>query len=347
MRHPTDGTLRRLVDEPAGVADADREHVAACPTCLSGLAAARALAALTAAALGTTTAPDVDAGWHRLTQTPPARSATPPRRRRARRTPVIAGAAVAALLAGGSVAAAADWLPIFKAERIAAVAIPDSDLVALPDLTAYGTVTVSQEAEVSEVPDAEAARVASGLPVPEVAALPRGVGGEPQYQVGRRVTAEFTFDAAKAVRAGGSAPPPGLDGSVFRLTAGPGVAVIWSKSGGGPPTLAVGRAVAPTAQSSGVPFATARDYLLSLPGLPPGVAAQLRTFTGDGTTLPLPVPTDLLKSSSADVNGSPATVLTSRDGLLAGVVWIEDGFVTGVAGTLSADEVLAVARGLG
>ncbi len=41
MRHPNDGTLRRLVDEPAGVADADREHVAGCPVCLSGLAAAQ------------------------------------------------------------------------------------------------------------------------------------------------------------------------------------------------------------------------------------------------------------------------------------------------------------------
>ena len=28
MRHPTEGVLRRLVDEPAGVADADRAHVA-------------------------------------------------------------------------------------------------------------------------------------------------------------------------------------------------------------------------------------------------------------------------------------------------------------------------------
>lgn len=41
MRHPTEGTLRRLVDEPAGVTDADREHVAGCPVCLSGLAAAQ------------------------------------------------------------------------------------------------------------------------------------------------------------------------------------------------------------------------------------------------------------------------------------------------------------------
>jgi len=40
MRHPTEGTLRRLVDEPAGVADADRSHVAGCPRCRAALAAA-------------------------------------------------------------------------------------------------------------------------------------------------------------------------------------------------------------------------------------------------------------------------------------------------------------------
>ena len=42
----------------------------------------------------------------------------------------------------------------------------------------------------------------------------------------------------------------------------------------------------------------------------------------------------------------PATVLTSRDGRMAGVVWVRDGVVTAVAGSLSADEVLTVARGL-
>src|SRR3712207_6571884 len=52
MRHPTEGVLRRLVDEPAGVADADRAHVAGCGTCLAGLEAARADARSIATALG-------------------------------------------------------------------------------------------------------------------------------------------------------------------------------------------------------------------------------------------------------------------------------------------------------
>jgi hypothetical protein len=32
--------------------------------------------------------------------------------------------------------------------------------------------------------------------------------------------------------------------------------------------------------------------------------------------------------------------------MMAGVVWVDNGIVTAVAGSLSADEVLAVARGL-
>ena len=39
-------------------------------------------------------------------------------------------------------------------------------------------------------------------------------------------------------------------------------------------------------------------------------------------------------------------MLTSRDGLFAGVVWVKDGVMTGVAGTSSAEELLSVARGL-
>ena len=112
------------------------------------------------------------------------------------------------------------------------------------------------------------------------------------------------------------------------------------------PTLVVARVVAPTVDSSGVPFETVRDYLLSLPGIPASLASQLRDLSADGGTLPLPVPAELVTTSTADVDGTEATVLTSRNGLFAGVVWVEDGVMTGVAGSLSADELLSVARGL-
>jgi hypothetical protein len=358
MRHPTDGTLRRLLDEPAGVADADREHVATCPVCQSGLAAAQQDAAVAGAALDVQFAVDVDPAWHRLSRAiaveEPRRVATtvPVRRwRAALRSPVVAGIGVVVLLAGAGAAAATDWLPIFRTEQIAPVTAPEADLIQLPDLSDFGEVEVTERIDVREVADAAAAEEASGLAVPQVSELPRGVRGAPTYHVGGRASAVFTYSAERAAQTAAAAgetlppPPPGLDGSQFRLAAGPGLAAVWSE-GRPVPALVVARAVAPTADSSGIPFETARDYLLSLPILPENVASQLRSFSGDGTTLPLFMAVEEMTSSAADVHGVPATVLASRDGVMAAVVWVDDGVVTAVAGSLRADEVLSVARGL-
>ena len=353
-RHPNPGVLRRLVDEPAGVTDADRAHVTGCTDCLTELAAAAEDATAVGAALTTRVdAVDVPAAWDRLSATlpavaPPARAG----RRRGRvprtggvRRPLAAAVAFTAVLSVAGVAAANDWLPVFRTEQVAPVAFDSSDLVALPDLSAYGTVEVTGDGDLHAVADPAAAAGETGLDVPEVAELPGGVVGDPAVDVGSQVTAVFTFSADLAADAGGAAPPAGLDGSQVRLVAGPGVAQVWS-SASGVPALVVATAVAPSADSSGVPFETLRDYLLALPGLPEDLAAQLRTFTADGSTLPLPVPADLVDSSSADVDGVEATVLESRDRSMAAVVWVQDGVVTAVAGSLGADEVLEVARGL-
>ena len=361
MRHPTEGVLRRLVDEPAGLADSDREHVAGCRQCLGRLAAMREDAAFVDAALavGGGEDLDVDAAWRRLSTAAPSteapRAAAPRRADRVQavlRRPVVAAVAVAFALGGAGVAAANGWLQIFRTEQVAPVGLRASDLVALPDLEAYGELAVSGDGDVMrEVPDAATAAARSGLDVPEVAALPRGVRGEPIRQVGDKVSATFTFSADRAAEAAAEAgeplppPPPGLDESRLRLTGGPGVAQVWSSSAGAP-ALFVGRAVAPSAYSSGVPFETVRDYLLSLPGLPEHIASQLRTFAADNSTLPLPVPADEVTASSARVDGVAATVLVSRDRSISAVVWVNDGVVTAVAGSLDAEEVLSVARDL-
>ena len=361
MRHPSEGVLRRLLDEPAGVPDSDREHVADCRECLGGLAAMREDAALVEAALpiGDIADVDVDAAWRRLSAAAPAAGrgvvAAPPRADRFRavlRRPVVATLAVAFALGGADVAAANGWLQIFQTEEIAPVSLSTADLIAMPDLEAYGDLAVDGDEDVMrEVADSAAAEKATGLDVPDVAALPRGVSGDPVHQVGSEVSATFTFSADQAAAAAAAAgetlppPPPGLDGSRVRLVAGPGLASVWTQSTG-VPSLIVGRAVAPRGFSSGVPFETARDYLLSLPGLPADVAAQLRTFAADGSTLPLPVPAGEVTTSTSEVDGVPATVLATQDRAITAVVWVRDGVVTAVAGSLDRDEVLSVAREL-
>ena len=360
MRHPSDGALRRLLDEPAGVADADRQHVPDCPQCLSDLAVMRRESALVGAALTTdsTADPDVAAAWQRLTAADvaarPVRAAAPPRESRLRaalRRPAAAVLAFTVVLAGAGTAAANDWLQIFQTEQVAPVSFSTEDLLALPDLSAYGELELSGEPNVRTVPDAESAEEVTGLDVPDVTSLPDGVAVGPVFQVGDKVSATFTFSAERAARAAAESgaelppPPPGLDGSSVRLDVGPGVAQVWTSTSGAP-ALVVGRAAAPTAFSSGVEFETVRDYLLSLPGLPDDIAAQLRAFAADGSTLPLPVPAEYATTSSAEVDGEPATVLATRDRALAAVVWVEDGLVTVVAGALDAEELLTVARDL-
>jgi hypothetical protein len=187
MRHPTDGVLRRLVDEPAGVADADREHVASCPVCLSGLAAAQHDAAAVDTALDVQfdvdTEVDVDAGWRRLSSTVStvqgrrrAGVAAPTRRRRAvLRSPVLAALGAVVLVTGAGVAAAADWLQIFRTEQVAPVTAPEADLIRLPELSDIGEVEIAERIDIRSVADADAAEKASGLTVPQVGEPPRGV----------------------------------------------------------------------------------------------------------------------------------------------------------------------------
>src|SRR4051812_22449238 len=99
MRHPSEGVLRRLADEPAGVTDDDRAHVAGCPTCLNALETARAESRLVDAALATSGTVDTDAAWARFAATtaataPAGRPAVPAaargRWRPALRRPVVA-----------------------------------------------------------------------------------------------------------------------------------------------------------------------------------------------------------------------------------------------------------------
>ena len=296
MRHPSEGVLRRLVDEPAGVTDADRAHVAGCPACLRGAGRppAPTRGASTprsrrrhrrhrrrrglAPALGGGRDAGRRAGGPRAPRRGRWRPAAAPSRWSPRSAP-------SSLLAGAGAAAANDWLPIFQHR---AASTPSrctaADLVALPDLSAYGDLEVTQQPDpAAGAPTPRPRSERTGLAVPQVAAAAAGVTGDPTYQVAGQVERDVHLLGRRRPRrprpppARPCRPPPaGLDGSRFRLRRRPGRgrrlvagprACRRSSSPG---------SVAPTAFSSGVPFETVRDYLLSLPGLPAGLADQLR-----------------------------------------------------------------------
>jgi hypothetical protein len=362
MTHLSDGELRRYVDEPESLPDVQRDHLQLCERCSRGVADARldSQTAETALLAGRHEDVDVDTAWdrlqsslhsdaHPLATTPGNHSSL---RTRVLRAPVLAAAGAVLVLGGATAAAANDWLPIFHTESITPVSVNVNDLTQLPDLSAFGKWDLKTDPQLVDVPDASAASSRTGLTVSTPSDLPTGVDGAPQFQVLEKQVATFMFSERKAAAiaeaSGESLPtlPAGLDGAVLRLELGPAVVQTWSQQSG-VPTLVVAQVVAPSASSNGIPLATLRDALLSLPGLPGDVAAELRAATGDGTTLPLPVPADEFTTTSAEVSGTPATVLTSNDQTVTGVVWLDDGLVRIVAGPVDAQEVLSVADGLG
>jgi hypothetical protein len=346
MRHPGEGVLRRLLDEPDGVADVDRLHVEDCAECRSRLTGADTDMLFAESALRYDVDVDVDAAWERLLATPAPAPRPAKSRTRSVRTPVIAVVGVAALLGGASAAAAGNWFQIFRTEQVAPITVPQADLVQLPELDEFGAMRVESRPKIRNVDDARAAREATGLASPRITNLPAGVTGQPRFLVGDRVLGVFRFDRAKAEAALGRPvpePPAGMATTEFRLTAGPGLAAVWPGNSG-MPALLVGRVVAPKAFSNGVPFETARDYLLSLPGLPESLAGQLRAFAKDGGTLPLIVKEGSETSFTTKVGKAPATVLSTEGGALSVVFWVQDGFINVAGGSLSTDEVLRVAK---
>jgi hypothetical protein len=387
MGHMTDGVLRRYLDEPAAVSDADRDHLATCSRCDgdlrqaaqdrdivltlldSGASAAenqQSAGILSAVSAGTV---NLDGAWSSITSrlasadvvTTGRGGATPvsiDRRRgwsRLRHPVAVALTAGVVVIGGTAAAAAADWFPIFHTEHVAPLSVSMQDVSSLSSLsgltrlTDYGDLTLPSDSGPAQVPDATTAQRRTGVAPPQVASLPVGVEGKPSYYVIGHKSATFTFSAAKSARAaavGGAQLPPvpaGLDGATLRIDAGPGTALAWMQRTG-TPSLIVARIQAPTAEAQGASLAEVRDYLLSIPGIPANLAAQLRTLASDGTTLPIPIPEDQVKASHATVNGVPATLLELRSGFGAGVVWVSDGRVSAVLGPLTSDDVLAVAR---
>jgi hypothetical protein len=88
-------------------------------------------------------------------------------------------------------------------------------------------------------------------------------------------------------------------------------------------------------------------FLLSQPGIPPGLAEEIRLLGDLRTTLPVPVPPGA-SVRSVQVAGWPGLLLADSSNAASAVVW-EDGrgLLHAVVGILDSQDVLNVADQLG
>ena len=372
--HPSDGTLRRRLDEPVAIDAATREHLATCARCAERLQRLEATASRASSLFAVAEPPiDVEAARGRLATTESASAAQAPRPRRGhapapRRTGavrarrVMAGVAVAATASVVLVVSGAsqDFLSLFQPKQLAPVPVTVTDVRSLAGLTNYGHVNGNGSLQVHAEPSAAAAGQAAGIAAPVVAKLPPGVPATPSFAVVSGGVVSFTFDAtlarAAAARAGGRLPtlPAGLDGSTLTLSIAPAIAVSYGfdlaslYQGGALPTgseaFVVVASRTPTVSTTGVTARSLEDYLLSVPGIPPAVASELRALGNPEQTVPVPIPIDLANAATVSINGAPGILIGDSTQLGSVVVWTHNGTVEAVAGTLSSSEALGVAR---
>jgi len=368
VRHLSDGTLRRIYDEPLALTAADQAHFDGCAECKPRF---NAIANGARATTGLLRVPAFEPQSRAALVAVQARikreeTARPPRwyerwldrsspRWRPMATPAIAVLLAAALLAGLGVSGVAQSLVrIFETKQLQAVTVSPSDFAQSTALLDYGQVKWLPEApKVQQLTEAAAAQTQSGLPVLLPASLPNGVSGPVSYGVVSHATGSLTFDAARlqasASKAGVhvSPMPSTIDGSTLVVNAGPALIEVWGFAGGSGmnvPTLVIAQTRVPTVDSNGATTAQLENYLLSQPGVPPELAAQVRAIKDPSTTLPIPIPKGLATTESVQVNGTPATLITAVLG--AGVVWVKNGVIYAVGGQLTPDQVLAIATSL-
>jgi hypothetical protein len=115
--------------------------------------------------------------------------------------------------------------------------------------------------------------------------------------------------------------------------------------GGSPPLLIV-QTKAPLVTSNGASVEELRDYALKQPGIPPSVAAQIRAIGDPIRTLMVPIGIDLQDAKAVTVRGTTGYLVGDSTGLGSGVVWLENGYVIGVMGSLTDSQLISLVNGL-
>jgi hypothetical protein len=141
--------------------------------------------------------------------------------------------------------------------------------------------------------------------------------------------------------------PANIDGSTLYLTVGPAVVESFGVSAGQQlPSLVIAQARVPRVQSTGVSVRQLEEYLLIQPGISPTLAAQIRAIGDPSQTLPIPIPANLATSHSVTVQGVQGVAIGDSSGLGSALIWVKDGVVYAVGGTLTENQVLQVANSL-
>ena len=262
-------------------------------------------------------------------------------------------------------AVGADPLSVFQPRAIKAISVTPAEgeraLRALPPLEAFGRLRGTRSPGLDEVGSAGEAARSAGHPLRLPSTVPAHLARDAHYEVTQRARTTFTFSAAEGGGVGQgpqgrvSAPAGRLDGATYTATLAPVAIVTY----GTPPRgrradrglrrgefLAVIQAPVPTVRAQGAPLSALSGWFARQPGLPPGLAAQVRAIGDPTQTLPIPIRFDKQSATAVQVDGVQGLAIGDETGIGSAIVWTKGGTLYAVGGTLAQSAVLAIANDL-
>lgn len=271
--------------------------------------------------------------------------------------------------------AAQSLLSIFQPEAFTPIALHRADFARLrgmpfPNLQSFGETRVLRREHVVKYANMQSVSRTAHQVILRPHYLPRGIGPQISYFVASPTSATFTFDAKRArgyaARHHATLPPmpPNLAGSTVTGNIGAIVSSIYGKLPYRPrhrratsnkemdaspldaDVIMVTQAPAPRFYSDGATLTQIESYLLSMPNVPPDLAAQIRAIGDPATTVPVPIPVDKMNAQQVQVHGANGLLVGDNTGLGAFVLWQQRGEVYAVGGPYAASEVMQVANSL-
>lgn len=365
MAHLSDGTLRRMVDDPDARAGSDAAHLETCSECKARFERISADARMIGGLLTVPAAPvDVASAFDKVRTAPASRpqfGIRLPLGSPARRPFVLAlVAAIAAVGLLGTAVAEYNLKTNVQPNTVQTVPVTVADMQALSQLADYGTITWTKQPQLQVATSPADAKAVAGINPPVVSKLPTGVSTNVTYGAMTQAQAVFTFSAQKAAAtaaAHGKALPPlpkGMDGAKLTVIVGPAVGEIYgepNKSTTDPsnvnlPQLVVGESAAPSVTSTQVTVAQLEAYILQQPGISPQLSAAIKAIRNPETTLVIPIPVSYATSKNVTVQGVQGVALGDNTGVGSGVIWVKNGMVFVVAGSIKQSDALDIANNL-
>ncbi|HYF94792.1 MAG TPA: DUF4367 domain-containing protein [Symbiobacteriaceae bacterium] len=353
LTHPPEGDLRAVLDHELGSARLQR-HLASCPTCRARLTTLERTARetqqlLSAVRAAVAKSPVPTISWEEI---------LPVQRTMPRLFPAAVGAAVLALFAATLLVdplrtAAANWLSIFRTQKIAYVETSPQAIANAMDgleqklspelIRKLAQVSGPEKLPPMETTTPEAA-AALMQPLLQPAALPAGLPAEPT-RWGARLPATFTLrpdvDAInnwlydQGIMA---SLDPKLKGQTFQVVTPTMVARQWRGADGR--SLMIVQAT--SLQVSGtdrVDLSALAGLMGQLAGAPASVIDQIGQIPDLAHTLPLPAGPEM--GEKVTIGQAQGVYYPRENG--GALVWQQDGFTYYVGGNLTRAELLAVA----